>query len=118
MVFQMLTGRPPFRAASEYLTFQLITSGALELPDDLPPAAADLVARLLVQDPRQRLGAAGWQELQAHPFFEGIDWAGLRAGPAPAFEAPPPPGFAGDDGLDWEFGSLMRAQPVKYEYTG
>lgn len=119
VVYQMLVGSPPFRAASEYLTFQRITALDLDMPADMPPAAADLVSRLLQLEPKQRLGAQDWQQLMAHEFFHGIDWRNLRSGPAPEYEAPPAPGCQGEEeGLDWEFGSLMREAPVHYEYSG
>lgn len=52
-------------------------------------------------------------ELRAHPFFAGVDWAALRAGPAPPYLPPRVPGAPGSDGgyeegLDWELTSLVR----------
>jgi 3-phosphoinositide dependent protein kinase-1 len=59
LLHQMLTGRPPFRGASEYLTFQRILAHDLApLPASLPAPARDLIARLLADDPAARLGAA------------------------------------------------------------
>ena len=42
--------------------------------------AADLVQRLLVEDPKQRLGSGptGADEIKNHPFFQGVDWAAVR----------------------------------------
>ena len=89
LVYQMFAGRPPFRAASEYLTFERITALDYEFPDGFPPEAAELVRELLVLDPAERLGCrssgsqgkdegmGGFPELRAHPFFEGVDWARL-----------------------------------------
>lgn len=43
LVFQLLVGRPPFRADSEFLMFQTILehpgNGALSFPDSVPPEA-------------------------------------------------------------------------------
>ncbi len=114
VLHQLLAGRPPFQAASEYLTFQAAVAGeAAPLPADAPPAAAALVAALLAPDPAARPGAADLAELRAHPFFEGVDWAGLRAGPAPT---PAPRSASSDDGsgassFDWELASLAAALP-------
>ncbi len=58
LVFQMLAGTPPFRAASEYLTFQRINDLDLKFPEDFPPNARALVEQLLVLDPQPRLGAS------------------------------------------------------------
>lgn len=56
IIYQMLAGRPPFKGASEYLTFQLITARALDFPEGFPPSARDLVDRLLQLEPAQRIG--------------------------------------------------------------
>ena len=52
----MLVGRPPFKAGTEYLTFQLIASGQVDMPTSLSPHAQDLLRRLLVPEASQRLG--------------------------------------------------------------
>lgn len=60
LLYQMLLGRPPFRGASEYLTFQRILAHDLApLPESLPAAACNLLARLLADDPAERLGVLG-----------------------------------------------------------
>lgn len=41
--------------------------------------AQDIITKLLTRDPAKRLGArAGAEEVKAHPFFCGINWALLR----------------------------------------
>ena len=41
--------------------------------------AQDVITKLLTRDPAKRLGArAGAEEVKAHPFFCGINWALLR----------------------------------------
>ncbi|OQS04678.1 3-phosphoinositide-dependent protein kinase [Thraustotheca clavata] len=86
MIYQMLVGRPMFRAENEYLTFQQILNHPAEdfaYPEDFPDVAKDLCDKLLLQDPAQRLGSGtnedgnGYDALKSHPFFEGIDWARL-----------------------------------------
>ena len=57
IVYQMLVGKAPFRAASEYLTFERIASGKLRIPPGTDAAAADLIKRLLRPEPARRLGA-------------------------------------------------------------
>ena len=54
----MLLGKPPFKAATEYLTFQLISAGQLDLPASVPANAQDLLRRLLTPDASQRIGQA------------------------------------------------------------
>lgn len=40
--------------------------------------AHGLFARLIC-DRETRLGKAGAEEIQAHPFFQGIDWANIKS---------------------------------------
>ncbi|TMW60360.1 hypothetical protein Poli38472_000402 [Pythium oligandrum] len=94
IVYQMLTGRLPFVAENDYLTFQLIISHSndqLDFPESIPEAARDLIEKLLVQEPAARLGAAqdenGYAELRNHPFFAGIDWELLHE-QTPPFSPP------------------------------
>ncbi len=46
--------------------------------EDAPPDdAKDLIARMLQQNPMDRLGLGGAQEVKEHIFFDGLDWDGL-----------------------------------------
>ncbi|KAJ0400376.1 hypothetical protein ATCC90586_008489 [Pythium insidiosum] len=101
VVYQMLSGRLPFVAENDYLTFQLIInhcSEKLEFPDSIPESARNLIRRLLVQEPEARLGAEqndrGYIELRNHPFFVGIEWDHLDEHTPPyrppALELPEP----------------------------
>ncbi|TMW60268.1 hypothetical protein Poli38472_000310 [Pythium oligandrum] len=92
MVFQMLVGRPFFRAENEYLTFQQILNHPAEdfkYPDGFPDVARDLIDKILLQEPKDRLGAGteeegnGYSALKAHPFFDGIDWETIGQSVAP-----------------------------------
>lgn len=108
LLYQMIVGSPPFKAASEYLTFQKVIDRDFSYPGDYPPAARDLTEKLLAAEPSARIGANDMSELKAHPFFEGIDWSTLRSGSAPEFLPPPPPNEAAE-ALDWELSSLVAA---------
>jgi len=68
IIYQLLVGRPPFKAATEYLTFQKIVSLEYEFPVGFPPAARDLVERCLVLDPSRRLTV---EHIKNHEFFDG-----------------------------------------------
>ncbi|KAF7862024.1 hypothetical protein EAF04_007904 [Stromatinia cepivora] len=69
IIYQLLAGRPPFKAANEYLTFQKIVSLEYEFPPGFPPTARDLVERLLVLDPQRRLSI---EHIKNHEFFDGM----------------------------------------------
>jgi serine/threonine-protein kinase RIM15 len=49
----------------------------------MSPEAADLIKKLLVLDPKERLGTNGADEIKRHPFFKGINWDKLRTQQAP-----------------------------------
>ncbi|KAL1918145.1 uncharacterized protein VTP21DRAFT_3411 [Calcarisporiella thermophila] len=89
ILYQMLTGRAPFKAANQYLIFQKISRLEYEFPPSFPDTAKDLVQKLLVIDPKQRLGSpekGGPAKLKAHPFFESIDWKSLFSDHAPPLQ--------------------------------
>jgi len=68
IIYQLLVGRPPFKAGTEYLTFQKIVNLEYEFPAGFPPAARDLVERCLVLDPSRRLTV---EHIKNHEFFDG-----------------------------------------------
>lgn len=75
-------GRPPFRAATEYLTFEAVLAHELSFEggaaaEPPPEAARALVEALLEADMGRRLGgstAGGAAEVKGHAFFQGVDW--------------------------------------------
>ena len=71
IVYQLLAGRPPFKAGNEYQTFQKIVALDYHFPDGFPHVARDLIERLLVLDPSKRLPI---EHIKTHPFFDGIHW--------------------------------------------
>jgi 3-phosphoinositide dependent protein kinase-1 len=71
IIYQLLAGRPPFKAANEYQTFQKIVGLEYVFPEGFPVIARDLVERLLVLDPAKRLPI---EHIKNHQFFDGIVW--------------------------------------------
>ena len=89
IIYQLLAGRPPFKAANEYLTFQKILNRDYSFPEGFPPLARDLVERLLVLEPSNRLPI---EYIQNHEFFAGVQWGkGLWKQKAPRLKAYVPP---------------------------
>ncbi|OQR94996.1 3-phosphoinositide-dependent protein kinase [Achlya hypogyna] len=95
IIFQTLAGRPPFRGENDYFTFQDILthdSDTMEFPATFPATARDLCRKLLVRDVSARLTA--YDEIKAHPFFEGIDWTSVATAKGPVdvdvVSLPPP----------------------------
>ncbi|KAE8318403.1 kinase-like domain-containing protein [Aspergillus transmontanensis] len=89
IIYQLLAGRPPFKAANEYLTFQKIVGLEYEFPLGFPAVARDLVERLLVLDPTRRLPI---EHIKNHEFFRGMTWGpDLWKQKAPRLKAYVPP---------------------------
>ncbi|KAJ3713381.1 kinase-like protein [Lentinula raphanica] len=93
VVYQMISGRFAFSGLSEYLTLQKVKQVEYTFPEGFDQNAKDLIQKLLVRDPTQRLGAgefnslSGMPALRAHPFFGSIDWATLWTDPVPPIKA-------------------------------
>lgn len=85
IIYQLLAGRPPFKAGNEYLTFQKIVALEYQFPKGFPEVAKDLVERLLVLDPASRLSI---EHIKNHEFFEGVNWGrGLWKQKAPRLKS-------------------------------
>ncbi|XP_056652290.1 myotonin-protein kinase isoform X8 [Monodelphis domestica] len=80
--YEMFYGQTPFYAESTAETYGKIVhyKEHLTLPmadAGIPEEARDLIQQLLC--PREvRLGRAGAGDFRDHPFFQGLDWEGLR----------------------------------------
>ena len=89
----MITGRFAFHGLSEYLTWQKVKALDYTFPDGFDEQAKDLVEKLLVKLPTDRLGAGEQgafndiKALKAHPFFAPIEWPALWTVTAPALES-------------------------------
>ena len=86
MLYQMYFNHTPFKAVSAYLTFRNIEKPQINFPDNdnIPESAKDLIKKILVVDPKQRLGGGvsgtpyDMASLKKHPFFDKIKWNGLN----------------------------------------
>lgn len=81
IIYQMVSGLPPFRAPSEFLMFQKITKLEYDFPDGFLPLAKDLVQKLLVLEPSQRIGSNDtdtYPSIRNHPFLVNIPWDTLH----------------------------------------
>ncbi|GAM23745.1 hypothetical protein SAMD00019534_069200 [Acytostelium subglobosum LB1] len=81
LLFQLITGKLPFKGLSDYYTFQLIMSREMVFPPDFDPDAQDLIDRLLTLDPFRRPTI---EEIKSHPFFKSINWNDIHT------QVPPP----------------------------
>uniref|UniRef100_A0A336L6Q3 3-phosphoinositide-dependent protein kinase 1 n=1 Tax=Culicoides sonorensis TaxID=179676 RepID=A0A336L6Q3_CULSO len=87
IIYQMISGLPPFRAATDYLIFQKVLKLEMTFPDGFDKHGQDLVQSLVQIDPTQRLGSSDmgdtYESIRRHPFFDGIDWDTIRQGVPP-----------------------------------
>lgn len=71
----MISGLPPFRAVNEYQILKKIGQLDYDFPNGFPELPRDLVCKLLVVNPENRLGHAqtgGIEALKKHPYFKVI----------------------------------------------
>ncbi|MCQ2815856.1 MAG: protein kinase [archaeon] len=76
ILFEMLTGMPPFYSKDRDKLFKSIKTGSVKFPKYLSKHAVSLLEALFIKDPDKRLGSGpnGVQEIKDHPFFGTIDW--------------------------------------------
>ncbi|KAK1792830.1 hypothetical protein P4O66_012749 [Electrophorus voltai] len=79
LMYDMMTGSPPFTADNRKKTIDKILKCKLSLPPYLTPDARDMIKKLLKKNPSQRLGSgkADCSDIQKHPFFRHIVWDDL-----------------------------------------
>ncbi len=76
VMFEMLVGKAPFRIPKgSYLSADLYKK-KITIPEYVTPEAKDLISKLLIPNPKNRLGYGkdGAQKIKDHPYFEGINW--------------------------------------------
>ncbi|WKA06924.1 hypothetical protein VitviT2T_024802 [Vitis vinifera] len=77
ILFELLVGIPPFNAANPQKIFDNIMNRDIpwpKVPEEMSFEAHDLIEKLLIENPFQRLGATGASEVKKHVFFKGINW--------------------------------------------
>uniref|UniRef100_A0A4W6D120 Ribosomal protein S6 kinase beta-2 n=1 Tax=Lates calcarifer TaxID=8187 RepID=A0A4W6D120_LATCA len=79
LMYDMMTGSPPFTAENRKKTIDKILKCKLNLPPYLTIDARDLIKKLLKKNPAQRLGSskADYADIQKHPFFKHVNWDDL-----------------------------------------
>jgi len=87
LLYEMLHGLPPWYSKNRRTMFEGICNKELAFPprSQASSHAKEIIAGLLVKNPRFRLGSGGVEEVKTHPFFSGIDLAALlrKSGPVP-----------------------------------
>ncbi|OCB91531.1 AGC/Akt protein kinase [Sanghuangporus baumii] len=80
LLFEMMTGLPPFYDENVNVMYQRILRDPLLFPPDMSHDAKSVMSGLLQRDPSKRLGHNGADEIKRHPFFaRHVDWNLLLA---------------------------------------
>jgi len=90
LLYDMLTGFPPFYHQDRETLFANIKHAKLEVPDYVPRAARALIYATMQREPSRRLGAEQTTDVKDHVFFDGIDFDAVmrREIPVPALTSP------------------------------
>lgn len=76
ILYEMLSGEPPYYHPTREILYKNIKSAPLRFKSSISEEAKDLISKLLIRNPKKRLGASKLdaEEIKAHKFFESIDW--------------------------------------------
>ncbi|KAJ4976988.1 hypothetical protein NE237_002094 [Protea cynaroides] len=93
-IYELIYGRTPFSGANNKATLQSILKKPLKFPSQSSSCVSeingkDLISKLLIKDPDQRLGSKrGAAEVKTHPFFKDINFALVRSSTPPEIPGP------------------------------
>ncbi|XP_051911868.1 protein kinase C theta type [Hippocampus zosterae] len=76
LLYEMLTGQSPFHGRDEEELFQSIRTDAPAYPRWLSADAKDILIKLFVREPDERLGVKG--NVRLHAFFGATDWRAVE----------------------------------------
>jgi len=120
LLYEMLTGLPPFYCRDREKLFEKIRRSTLDYPKYLSPRATHLLKGLLTKDPRMRLGSgpndAG--DIKGQVFFSELCWETLmKGGVAPPWD-PQINGCLDTSQFDNEFTNMPINSPGAYNGHG
>uniref|UniRef100_V9KFC3 Ribosomal protein S6 kinase n=1 Tax=Callorhinchus milii TaxID=7868 RepID=V9KFC3_CALMI len=85
LMYELLTGASPFTVDGAKNSQSEISRRILKneppFPAGIGAAAKNLIQKLLIKDPKQRLGLGpnGAEEIKSHAFFQNLNWTDLAA---------------------------------------
>ncbi|KAL6957825.1 non-specific serine,threonine protein kinase [Sarracenia purpurea var. burkii] len=81
LLYEMLTGQPPFTHANRKKLQERIINEKVKLPPRLTSEAHSLLKGLLQKEPSRRLGSGprGADEIKSHKWFRPINWKRLES---------------------------------------
>lgn len=95
LIFEMLSGFPPFFDDNPFGIYQKILAGKIDFPRHLDFTVKDLIRKLLVVDRTRRLGNMknGADDIKRHRWFRTVDWESV---PLRKLKPPIVPKLCGD----------------------
>ncbi|XP_065818610.1 cGMP-dependent protein kinase 2 [Labrus bergylta] len=82
LVFELLTGSPPFSGSDQMMTYTFILKGIekMDFPKKVTKRPEDLIRKLCRRNPAERLGNLknGITDIKKHRWFNGFNWEGLK----------------------------------------
>lgn len=111
LMYDMLTGAPPFTAENRKKTIEKILRGKLNLPQYLTPDARDLIRKLLKRQVQQRLGSGpgDGDAIRIHQFFKHINWLDVASR---KLEPPIKPSLSSEDDVSQFDTKFTRQTPI------
>lgn len=122
LLYEMITGIPPFYSRNRETMFEKIVNAELSFPPQVSGTAKDLLSRLLVRDPQERLGSGenDAADIKKHIFFSDVDWSQMSTGKIQAPWKPTVMGSLDTSQFDQEFTSMnpIVSPSVREAYFG
>ena len=83
LIFELMTGNPPFASGDAMTTYNIILKGidSLEFPSKITRNAQLIIKKFCRDNPSERLGNQkdGLNDVRKHKWFQGFHWAGLSS---------------------------------------
>lgn len=113
LLYEMITGLPPFYCQDRERLFDYIRNGTLEYPSTVSKPAKRVLVGLLTKDPVRRLGSGPTdaEEIKEKQFFNDIDFDKLMKGEIPPPWTPPIQGNLDTSQFDKEFTMMPVFSP-------
>jgi serine/threonine protein kinase len=109
VLFDMLTGLPPFYHPDRETLFTNIRHSRLQIPRYVSEPATSLIESLMVREPSGRLGANSTEDIKEHRFFSTIDFEAVMNREVPV----PRMGGVGHPSASLELKSGHREAPLR-----
>lgn len=119
IVFEMLTGYPPFYDVNRLGCYQKILLGHVDFPPSMHPIAKDFVVSCLRSDEKERFNTGktdvfGGNIIRSHPWFQDIDWDSVES---KSFVPEWQPVKTLSGNMDLRYSSDVEAAPFADEYV-